>query len=310
MFKKNDSFFVSPETFLQMKDAYLQIPTEEIGIANVYRSSDGVAHAISNSCAHRGMALHDEPIGQARLACRYHGWRYCNRGHVKPNRVVGRNVEIALPKVELSKYGGFVANGEIDKAELDAVLKLINCEVDINPIHFECMPHNSNWKWLVENVLEAYHLDFVHRKSFVEQGFEMTSDIVNERIGDSSTMFLPKKRFGRGFYKHGYVFPNLFLSNTSDFITFCSIVMPLSIDRTNLYWFLYPGKKMGSLPGEMQNELALQAINFTRKVLAEDKEMVEAQQRGSGAENQSRNLTKVEPRIQWFYESLQKKGIQ
>lgn len=309
MFNGSTSYFVAPLSFLQMNDAYIQIPIQGLGQSNIYLSDNGDVNALKNSCAHRGMQLLQDPIGRSKLSCRYHGWRYCNAGYLKPNRVMGRKNNVRLDHRTLSVQNGFVSNGAIKSSELLAVLQNVNGSVEHQPMHFECLPHQANWKWLIENVLEAYHLDFVHRKSFVEQGFQMTSEVSNLQIGNSSTMYLPKKRFGRGFYKHGYVFPNLFISNTSDFITFCSIVIPIDENNTNLFWFLYPGEKLHRLPEDMQHELIQQSVDFTRQVLAEDKEMVEAQHIGCGSHREYSNITDVEPRLKWFYDSINAMGL-
>lgn len=301
----NLPYFLAPSSFLDGDNNYLQAEISGLGNCNLV-SDKGNPIALSNSCAHRGMEIISERIGTEKLQCSYHGWRYSRSGRLKPNRIVGKNTCIKLPSKKLENYKGFVGISLSEAIpEIDEILEFVDVELSLKPFHYECLVHNANWKWLVENVLEAYHLDFVHRKSFVEQGFILSDDIQNFKFGKSSANYVPKKKFGRGFYKHGYIFPNLLVSNTSDFVTFCSLIIPLGEEKSCLYWFLFPGKKMTLLPDDVVLDLQRQSIKFTQTALIEDKEMVEAQQRGTGSQRSIHNITDIEPRVKWFWNCLQ-----
>jgi phenylpropionate dioxygenase-like ring-hydroxylating dioxygenase large terminal subunit len=47
----------------------------------LWRSSDGIAHAMKDLCIHRGTALSLGWISEDNIVCPYHGWRYNKKGH-------------------------------------------------------------------------------------------------------------------------------------------------------------------------------------------------------------------------------------
>ena len=45
-----------------------------------FRDADGQAHVLSDTCVHRGGALHKGKVVNGRLACPYHGWQFDGGG--------------------------------------------------------------------------------------------------------------------------------------------------------------------------------------------------------------------------------------
>lgn len=304
------SAFLAPLSFLARSNNYVQISLPKLGRCNVKVGEDGKPRALSNACAHRGTEIITEVIGDRKLVCPYHGWRYNRSGNLLPNLSVGSNSPICLASKDLSVRRGFVTTSEPENIEeLKNAFEFIGTNFSKPPFHFESLTHTANWKWLVENVTEAYHLDFVHKNTFVKKGFLMSDKIVNTKSGSSSSAYLPHNKSSRIFYKHAYVWPNLFMSNTSDLIYFCSVLLPRSDYTTDLIWFLFSSDKLETLPKVVAKQIMSQSIEFTRTALFEDKAMVERQQIGCGETRNITNLTENEIRIKWFRETLMQKGL-
>lgn len=299
---RNNQFYC-PKNYFDKKNSYIAGYDQEKPFT--IRNDGENYYKIKNTCAHRGMLIDQGLMGEAPFTCQYHGWSYNSDGSLKPNRGVGKKTCIKLQKEILSQTNGLLYTGNLDESLISECFEAIDVgQLDYAPFHAEVLTHDSNWKWLVENVIETYHLDFVHKNSFVRQGFVDRNDVLSSRIGPNSVSLLKRNKFGRGFYRHAHLFPNAFVSNTSGFITFVSIVNPRTDSVSDLYWFLFDGKKMKNLPDDTVDTVRSEAIDFTRKVLLEDLEMLELQQRGCGGARETQNITDLEPRIKWFWEAL------
>lgn len=299
----NNNQFYCPQSYFDKKNKYIS-GYDQLKPFTI-RNEGQNYYKIENTCAHRGMIIDQELMGLAPFTCQYHGWSYQSNGELKPNRGVGKQTCIKLRAEKLSQTNGLLHTGHFSESLISQCFDAVGVEtLEATPFYCDVLTHNANWKWLVENVIETYHLDFVHKNSFVRQGFVDRNDVLSTRIGPNSVSFLKKNKFGRGFYKHAHLFPNAFVSNTSDFITFVSIVNPRTDTTSDLYWFLFDGKKMKNLPIDVRETVRSEAIDFTRKVLLEDLEMLELQQLGCGGTRETQNITNLEPRIKWFWEAL------
>ncbi|MBW3543069.1 MAG: aromatic ring-hydroxylating dioxygenase subunit alpha [Planctomycetes bacterium] len=146
----------------------------------VWRSG-GDVHAFLNVCTHRFSLLRDEPCGHldGHLKCQYHGWEYDDEGNTCriPDARSFRPMEkgrLGLTKYRCETAGQLVFVTFNDDApplaewlgeELfemcrrwfsTAHRKTVNIDID----------HDCNWKVVIENVLEGYHIECVHPNSF------------------------------------------------------------------------------------------------------------------------------------------------
>ena len=141
------------------------------------RGEDAEIRVLSNVCRHRGMRLREVPGCESRLICPYHGWTYDLRG-----RLVGapymqsaegfRLDEHCLPEFAIEIWQGFVfvnldCNASPLAPRLAAALPCIG-NYHLDDMHF-CFTREAewatNWKCLVENAMEGYHLSRVHPDS-------------------------------------------------------------------------------------------------------------------------------------------------
>src|SRR5699024_5745912 len=172
--------------------------------------------------------------------------------------------------------------------------------------------HKCNWKLLVENVLEGYHVNFVHKDSFVPGGGSST--LAGETGLDSYTSwakFYPDtpqithslKYFpdAKHLYHHGFVFPNLFVANTNNLIGYAAYLLPISKHETLLKWQLFELPALRSLPSSVRQKIREDAVNIVKQTLLEDKEVVESCQLGLQAKGPEAQLQPQEFRIGHFH---------
>jgi len=150
----------------------------------VWRQGDEV-HCFLNVCSHRSCTLTDKPCGSMaqNLKCQYHGWEYDETGNTRkiPDAKSFKPLRpglLGLHKFHAQTAGQLVfVNLSEDPPSLEEFLGPLyaKCEEWFSPDHELIMtessfqPHDSheaNWKIFVENVLESYHVDCVHPKTF------------------------------------------------------------------------------------------------------------------------------------------------
>src|SRR5829696_6198043 len=147
------------------------------------RDRDGRARVFRNSCRHRGVALVEGAGCSHALVCRYHGWTYRLDGslaHV-PHPAGFPDLDIAergLVEVASAEVDGLVviggaepgagsADGGVDlaaladgtpwRAKLVPASRMFDVTAAVRPM---------NWKVLVEQFLEGYHIRSTHRETF------------------------------------------------------------------------------------------------------------------------------------------------
>ncbi|MBN9329224.1 MAG: hypothetical protein ABT03_06055 [Comamonas sp. SCN 67-35] len=157
----------------------------------VARDEDGVVHAFSNRCSHRGASVCREHQGNAAdFTCPYHGWRFDNRGQLFgiPGKSAygpkfkSRDMNLARP-AQLGSYKGFVfatLNPDAPPLlqHLGNAARYLDAWIDHNggPENL-CLAgaHRfrlaCNWKMVWDNAGDGYHVPFSHQSLLV-----MTND--------------------------------------------------------------------------------------------------------------------------------------
>ena len=140
----------------------------------VVRDRKGDVRAYSNVCRHRGMALVEGKGKAAVLTCPYHAWSYDLDGALRKapymDEVEGFDpAACALPEFALEEWRGFLfvntGNSAPPLAPDLADLEPFVANYRIEERHstetwFE--EWGTNWKSLVENFMEGYHLSVTH----------------------------------------------------------------------------------------------------------------------------------------------------
>ncbi len=141
----------------------------------VVRGQDGVIRALANVCRHRGTVIASGSGNARKFLCPYHHWAYDTTGqllnapHLDAHEAFDRE-RCRLPEIRLESWRGFlfVCLGD---APADLAARLAPLDAVIGNYHLEQMAlrhladatWETNWKCLLENFMEGYHLTPLHR---------------------------------------------------------------------------------------------------------------------------------------------------
>lgn len=143
----------------------------------IVHGADGIIRALSNVCRHRGTLLTENKGNSSSIVCPYHHWAYDYAGkltaapHIKIHDTFNIN-ECSLPQFSCDNWQGFLFVCLADDppklgdnlAPLEAIIKDYHLEqMHLNYCTEETW--NVNWKSLVENYMEGYHLSPLHRST-------------------------------------------------------------------------------------------------------------------------------------------------
>lgn len=156
---------------------YKVLPFPGRGVA-VVRQADGALKALSNHCLHRQTALLAGERGRADnpFTCSYHGWRYGIDGQLKhvpdAGGLSGPLEKSALQEFSLERSGGLVwvslTSSPAPFASFVQELSPIFSAFDLasfEPYRARAFELAVNWKAVLENACEAYHIRTVHKNS-------------------------------------------------------------------------------------------------------------------------------------------------
>ncbi|MEM0944036.1 MAG: aromatic ring-hydroxylating dioxygenase subunit alpha, partial [Pseudomonadota bacterium] len=139
----------------------------------IIRGDDGAIRCFSNICRHRGALIADGTGNARRLVCPYHAWSYDRTSgellaapRMKHRIAPG---QCDLPEISTEVWLGFIYVN-IDGSAPPLSPRLAALEARLAPYETAKMRHvftgtktwQANWKAVVENFLEAYHLSVVH----------------------------------------------------------------------------------------------------------------------------------------------------
>jgi choline monooxygenase len=281
------------------------------------RGSDRRARVFRNACRHRGMALVEGAGCSRALVCPYHGWTYRLDGslaHV-PHADAFPDLNMAtrgLVEVTSTEADGLVVIGALESdvarnplrgcaAEAMAALtegsagrnKLLPAQ---RPVAQESVVRNMNWKVLVEQFLEGYHIRSTHRDTF----FPLQYDDLNvvETFGPNSRITFPYRNIERlrdrpeSTWTTGHrmtfvyqLFPNAMLATFPDRVI-AVVVDPIDIDHTRVtsYILATPEAAEAVLAAAGQHNDGELARTLLEQGALEDNEMSAGVQRGLRAD--------------------------
>jgi phenylpropionate dioxygenase-like ring-hydroxylating dioxygenase large terminal subunit len=180
------------------------------------RGNDRRARVFRNACRHRGMTLVDGTGCSHALVCRYHGWTYRLDGtlaHV-PHADAFPDLNIAtrgLVEVASSEVDGLIVIDALDSDAAQPGLRAVADDAmaaltEGSPWRDKLVPAerlvvaesavlNINWKVLIEQFGEGYHIRSTHRETF----FPLQYDDLNvvETFGPNSRITFPYRNIER-----------------------------------------------------------------------------------------------------------------
>lgn len=278
--------------------------------------------AFKNICSHRFSKIQKSGCGNRALFCPYHGWAYNSKGvpvgiPKKPLFDLKKECisALKLKEYELSTCGNLVFVNLGSKLTLieylgkEAFHLIQNFEIthknniDVNEYEIK-----ANWKLIVENTLEAYHVQLVHENTFNNlklKGNNFKFDGTSS-IWFAESEIIEKKRIQNLFanrkfhinnYIHVLLFPNTLISTYKGYSYNISQIFPLSEKNTLFKSEVYIGP---SEEGLLLETYKTSLIDFNRKVFLEDKEICEDIQKVIHHSDQIGMLSDEEKRVEHF----------
>jgi choline monooxygenase len=179
------------------------------------RDRDGRARVFRNACRHRGMALVEGPGCSHALVCRYHGWTYRLDGSLShvPHADAFPDLDMStrgLVEVDSREVDGLIVIGPLQspatdsrRQQTDAAMAALS---DGSPWRDKllpaeqlfvvgCTPRQMNWKILVEQFLEGYHIRSTHNDTFYPIQYDDLN--VVEAFGPNSRITFPYRNIER-----------------------------------------------------------------------------------------------------------------
>jgi phenylpropionate dioxygenase-like ring-hydroxylating dioxygenase large terminal subunit len=312
-------FFVGADADYLEPDHYRSLRIGRKALT-IRRTTVGI-RAFDNVCLHRNALIDPLGNGSRPFRCGYHGWGYDHNGALKSTPLTD---ERCISRRELSEYpvsraGGLLFVGVngiapcVDKVEA-ALTKIGMSLISEPPFHRAVLAHECNWKLIVDNVIEGYHLTFVHPQTFQIAGFDSRSKYewgydeytcwhhITPIEGKNRLTAMQKlATTATHDFRHAYIFPNLFVTTTNQLIGLRSYMIPISSHRTNLGWELFELPALKALATPVREHMKNEAIKFTTMSLLEDKPLIESCQLGLSSQAVGMQLQPSEDRIQRFH---------
>ena len=324
--------------FVGFKNDFFHIndfKTQEIGgIPVVVQNCNGEIKCFKNICSHRHSIIQAEAKGNRPLFCPYHGWSYNEEGFLFgiPKKPLFSFTNDEIECLKLKEYqvdfcGDLVfININTDSSEsLKDYLGLFYSEIEKISQNFgELIDINemviqANWKILVENTLESYHVNLIHSETFKRLGaggldfiFENVhsawnaSLLIKENEGKQAKIHQPYQNRGYKIegYKHLIVFPNILISTTYGVSFNLSQILPIDENKSLFRSFVFLTKKEDESKNEgIESMYTDSLINFNQKVFNEDKEICEKVQIGVKNSHYEGQLSEEEKRVCEFQKS-------
>ena len=322
-------YYTSPEIYemevekLFMRDWLMVARIEEFSKPGDYRTLDIVGepiivsmneqlelHAFANVCRHRGAAVASGAGNTSQFSCPFHGWIYDLDGNlVTPSQPRGLPrfdaKSCRLSPIKLDTWGGFVFvnldDGCPTLEEYLAVDEFAESTAFMQPENMRLVDRftyeiDCNWKLLPENLIDAYHVEVIHKGSFATEGFGETSlkDLVLTKWGwrkvypsrsmspDGEMLFGPAPwladhELGPRFAYNAFLRPNFNFLVRADMIQ-PWVTYPLGPERSRVTGFTCLWKGAEEMPAFDQKVQLLK--DFARQFADEDMELLQYTQKG------------------------------
>lgn len=260
------------------------------------RHLDGTLRALSNLCRHRAMPVALGKGNTKRFLCSYHAWSYRLDGSLLRAPHMENSgfdpAKCALPEFPIFEWNGFVyaciAEDPAplpDLQALDAAIRPYRPEA-YEIAHTEQETWACNWKCLVENFMEGYHLSVVHPQTL--RGYTPTELARKSVSGPDFTSYVahypeivPPRGTGAPGLPPGMrhashlfaVFPTQVVSISANLLV-SLMLRPLDAGSVSVRW------TMSVYPDDRDAELIRQRIALWQEVNREDRDKLELLQRG------------------------------
>ncbi|MDB4973966.1 MAG: cbdA 2 [Myxococcaceae bacterium] len=309
------------------------VATDVAGLPVLVRNESGELCAFVNVCAHRHSLLEAAGCGvRDRLRCRYHGWEYDSDGQLSklPDGASFRGLKAArlsLRKLRVDTLGPLVYVGlSSEDAGLREWLGPVAAELSpfyeraLAPLFIRTTEHDVNWKIIVENAVESYHVPLVHPGTFryyrppalhdhrLEPTFTRYADLEpwssshSGRAVEAFARLLLVESDGQRF-RHAHRFPNQ-LFYYGDLFCDVSVVTPIGPTRSRhtCFAFLADDLRLRGIGRPLMRLFGRLMKRQSARVFAEDLTAWLAVQTGTAHAREPGVLSAREERV-WAFQS-------
>ena len=228
------------------------------------RDKDGTLRAFFNHCSHRGAILAEQPRRNcATIVCPYHSWTYTLSGDLRrmphvggPGVHEGEGLDAAklgLREIPLRDWAGLVfvnmSGTAQDFDDFIAPLRHRLAGYDLSLLRTSGEAGtvvNANWKVVVENFVESYHLPWIHpsmnRYNPMEDHYQILGGetyigqgLLGLEFEDAAANLLPRfpnltpEQLTTG--ESHFIFPNLLFGVMIE-MAYAVILLPEAVGRT------------------------------------------------------------------------------
>lgn len=264
----------------------------------VVRDPGGMVRVLSNVCRHRGNIVAQGAGHAARFVCSYHAWTYGVDGQflrapliAEDARFGNRNCD--LPKFATGTWQGFIfVNLDGSASPLAPALAAMEPYIrNYHPAerHFLFGAEeiwNTNWKCLLENFMEGYHLSPTHANTL----HAITPTTLCEKLPDGPGFTGYRANFHptcpeRGPYHEDLteqerrsdvfycVYPSFVVGFCPHF-TLYMCLRPLTVGRVGIRWGIT------GVPSDLESPVVKDYIKLCREFCEEDRTVLERLHKG------------------------------
>jgi phenylpropionate dioxygenase-like ring-hydroxylating dioxygenase large terminal subunit len=262
----------------------------------VVRDDENQIRVMSNVCRHRGMQVAQGAGNANRFRCPYHAWTYNLDGRLRNAPMMAGAVEKSdcrLPSVRSECWGGFIFANLDPRAEALSP-QLVTLADELAHYHIALRYHlqvfeeqwDCNWKCLVENFMDGYHLSVVHPQSLkpltptnlckkFTGGSAYTGynahypESAPPREGGHPDLTAQERRQSRLFC----IYPSLVVSVSADATAWLAM-QPAGVDKVSVRWGL------ATAQADLTDEQKRGQIEKWQEINAEDHAILEKLQVG------------------------------
>lgn len=323
-------FFAAMEHELSENNSFVSLNIFEYPI--VLQNFKGKVKAFENICPHRFNLIQSQKSGKRPFVCEYHSWSFDEEG--KPLERPLKNLynterevfkKACVKGIKIEKVGKFYfVNLSKEPENIQEYLGVFYKQlIEISNVittnyYFEDDLQNINWKIIVENVIEAYHCQSIHKETLMNMGFcsipeknqvyyhghSVADYPKNEDFTSIKILsYLENRIYKHDSFKHFYIFPNLLISSTEGTSIYVGNILPINTNQSILRKRFFDIKFEENFePKKSIHNAFLEMVKTSiNSILLEDKIILEQVQKNMKFAQKKYVLGNQEERIKHFH---------
>jgi vanillate O-demethylase monooxygenase subunit len=156
----------------------------------LFRTEEGEAVALLDACSHRGAPLSRGAIVKCGIRCNYHGLVFNKEGicvQIPGQDTIPRKARVRAYPIHEKDNMVWIWMGDTERADPADILDYPFHNDPVNwPTRYEMAPAKANFLLLIDNLLDATHLAYVHPDSVggASPDVHFRAEMVIKRTGD------------------------------------------------------------------------------------------------------------------------------